>query len=72
MGGSAARTPGYGWFNHPAWAGQLPESLGDGRTPAAHRRFTCRNFRKSGSLNFSNFGLNLMLANPLVNQLSST
>ncbi|RWW55669.1 hypothetical protein BHE74_00037674 [Ensete ventricosum] len=57
-----------GQFNHR----QPLENLGDDSTTTAHQRFSCRNFRKSGSLHFSNSNLNLILSNPMVNQLSST
>ncbi|RZS29216.1 hypothetical protein BHM03_00062922 [Ensete ventricosum] len=65
-GGAAAKSTlktGYGWFNRR----QLPENLCGGGTIVAQRRFNCRNFRKSDSLHFSNFDLNLILTNSLVN-----
>ncbi|RRT64547.1 hypothetical protein B296_00009028 [Ensete ventricosum] len=34
-----------------------------GGPTTAHRQFTRRNLRKTGSIHFSNFGLNLMLTN---------
>ncbi|RRT67734.1 hypothetical protein B296_00016137 [Ensete ventricosum] len=66
----SAQIPRYGRFSRPTWVAQpltAARNPGYGDTTVAYLWFTYRNLRKSGSLHFSNFGLNLMLTNSLVN-----
>ncbi|RRT35373.1 hypothetical protein B296_00046560 [Ensete ventricosum] len=66
----SAQIPRYRQFSRPAWAAQpltVTRNPRYGSTTVTYQRFTRRNLRKSGSLHFSNSGLNLMLTNSLVN-----
>ncbi|RZS19652.1 hypothetical protein BHM03_00052121 [Ensete ventricosum] len=70
---AAARNLSYKWSNlrlggSPAdtfWPS--PGFCGTGDPTVAYRRFTRQNFRKSGSLHFSNSGLTFTLTSSLVN-----